>query len=59
MYQIRYDLGNRTEYSQTFSSEWAANYVAIQVVHSNLGVRKAEIVSRATGEIISWMSFAG
>jgi hypothetical protein len=39
------------EYSQVFASEWAANYVAIQVVHANLGVTKAEIVNRKTGKI--------
>ena len=52
MYQIRFDLTNRHEYSQIFDSEWAANYVAIQVIHANLGVQKAEIFNRKTHEIV-------
>lgn len=52
MFQVRYDLGNRHEYSQVFNSEWAANYVAIQVVHANLGVIQADVINRKTGEIL-------
>lgn len=52
MFQIRYHINNRIEYSQVFESEWATNYIAIQVVHANLGVNKAEIINRKTGEII-------
>ena len=51
MYQIRMTTEKTIEYSQVFASEWAANYVAIQVVHANLGVTKAEIVNRKTGKI--------
>lgn len=52
MFQITYILKNRVEYSQIFESEWAANYVAIQVVHANLGVEIAQVCNHRTGEII-------
>ena len=51
MFQIRYDIGNRHEYSQNFDSTWAANMVAISAVRSCSQIIKAEIVNKVTGEI--------
>lgn len=51
MFQIRYDIGNRHEYSQNFDSAWTANMVAISAVRNCPQIIKAEIINKVTGEI--------
>lgn len=53
MYQIRYDLGNRYEYSMYFESEWMiANHVAEDMVRHHPEILRADVLDKRTHKIV-------
>lgn len=52
MYQIRYDLGNRYEYSMYFESEWVVHHMAERMVRKYPEILQADVLNRQTHKII-------
>ena len=52
MYQIRYDLGNRYEYSMYFESEWVVHHMAEDMVRRHPEILRADVLDKRTHKII-------
>lgn len=52
MYQIRYDLGNRYEYSMYFESEWVVHRAAEEMVRRHPEILQADVINKQTHQII-------
>ena len=53
MYQIRYDLGNRYEYSMYFESEWAIMHRVVKdMMHQHPEILRADVLDKRTHKIV-------